>query len=118
MLEPVSDEEIAGIIEDGADYIEKWGWHQGDLYNWNAVHSYQGRPPACIQGGIMVGNKMKNCMNNRAPMAIIMARFHRAVPEVGIGVTTWNDRVCESKQQALDMMRLAAKRLRIGEHGG
>lgn len=109
----VSNEECAEVIENGADYIEKWGWHRGDLYNWHAVSSYQDRPPACIMGGLMVGNRRGQDTRGRFPMGEIMAKFNQAVPEVGC-VPAWNDHKCESKQQALDVMRLAAKRLRIG----
>ena len=113
LLMIVSNEKFAEVVENGADYIEKWGWHQGNLYNWQAVDSYQELPPACIQGALMVGNRSKNTSLGLLPMNDLMTKFHQAVPEVGC-VTGWNDRVCESQQQALDMMRLAAKRLRIG----
>ena len=113
MVVNVSNEEIAEVIEDGADYIEKWGWHQGDLYAWKAVSTYQDRPPACMMGGLMVGNRMRGALQQRVPMEILVGKFRKAAPEVG-AISAWNDYVCQSQQQALDMMRLAAKRLRIG----
>ena len=109
----VSNEVIADIVENGADYIEKWGWCRRKLYDWQAVDSYQEYPPACIVGGLMVGNRMRGALRNRVLMETLVSKFREAVPEVG-AVSAWNDYECETKQQALDLMRLAAKRLRIG----
>lgn len=109
----ISNEVIADIVENGADYIEKWGWCRRKLYDWQAVDSYQDYPPACIMGGLMVGNRVKFCMDKQAPLEAIVSKFREAVPEVG-AVSAWNDHVCTSQQQALDLMRLAAKRIRIG----
>ena len=49
MAVEVSNEEFADIVDVGADYIEKWGWHQGDLYDWQAVSSY--KKPARLHHG-------------------------------------------------------------------
>jgi len=115
------DEMIADIIDDGADYIEKNGWTQGDLYNWDAAALF---PPACIMGGLLVGNTVENdvirrsavlyAAEKRLPMATIVERVHSVIPDLH-SLAVWNDKVCQSQQEALDMMRLAAKRIR-GSH--
>lgn len=114
-----TDEEIADIIDDGADYIEEHGWCQGGLYDWIAADQY---PPACIMGGLLVGNAVQNDVINRLsvlyttgrmPMNVVVTAFRDHAPEIGT-ISAWNDQVCETQQQALDLMRTVAKRIRIG----
>ena len=103
----IDNEVIADVIEDGADYIEKNGWHRFDLYG----KVEDGFPPACMMGGIMVANTDEDTGRSRVGLWYVVQRFREVIPMVQT-MSAWNDYEAKDVQEVLDTMRLAAKRIR------
>lgn len=104
------DDLIADIVDDGADYIEKNGWHKGDLYEKGHDHDH---PPACFMGGLIQGNQYEDG-SNKVQLYYVVTRVQEALEMPG-SLAAWNDHAAQDKQEVLDKMRLAAKRIR-GSH--
>ena len=108
------DDLIADVIDDGADYIEKYGWFRGDLYQVaRRIGVNPNNPPACFMGGLIAANTM-DTGHVKAQLYFIVQRIQEVIPEIS-AVSAWNDNVAKDKQEVLDTMRLAAKRIRMGD---
>lgn len=87
------------IIYDVADYIDRNGWCQGAYSRYGEV---------CILGGFTA--TLGIC---HIPAIERIARFLSKSVATGIisvtGIVDWNDHICKSKEEAVNMLRQAAR---------
>ncbi len=102
-MTPTPDQ-VADLLDDAADLIERDGWAQGWL------RDPDGR--LCPGGAIVVadvaGSQILAC---RSPL--VQAGLSAARDTIGGALTGWNDAEGRTEQQVLDMLRTTAKRQRI-----
>jgi hypothetical protein len=117
----MTPDDIADVIDDGADYIAKFGWHKGALYGgYQSIEAEH--PSACIMGGINYAMLAKYRATS-VSVQPVYARLAPLTPEHSDthngrdcdSIACWNDHAAENEQQVLDWMRHAAKQVRIDQ---
>jgi hypothetical protein len=97
---------VSEALEAGADRLEKNGW-------WGKGQPFDNRHRYCMMTSLPV------CELNIFPLQYIMAAAYELLPDCpDRSVTFINDNVIESQQQAIDLMRYAAKLARQDEEKG
>ncbi len=89
---------VADNLDGAADYIEKHGW-------WRGPAGFGPQGQACALNALF---------NARSELTIMQALYCLR-KHVGGRVPTWNDAPGRTKQEVLDALRGAAKRVRMGE---
>lgn len=108
-------EQTADVLDSAADYIERYGWHQGYYGPGHPVKPEQavGRP-ACATGAIAHAERRpiwgSDFIDAEEALAETLEIPWFAIPE-------WNDHPRRTEQEVLDAFRLAAKRERMGADG-
>jgi hypothetical protein len=112
-------DEIADVLADAREYIEKNGWWRGNLRGPNGKQ-------VCSLGGLMFSQGLteekdgaKDPRVKAASRALIQAIYSRKVGGLSGAIvvnslTQWNDRVAANKQDVLDTFAKAEKIERAG----
>ncbi len=109
-------EQVADLLDDAADLIERDGWAQGWL-----------RDPdghLCATGAVAAAATTDDLLTNQTlrglvldPNGPVRAGIRAAEDTIGGGLSftlpMWNDAEGRSEQQVLDLLRTTAKRQRI-----
>ena len=82
------------LLEQAADYMEQYGWCQGNYEKGEAV---------CLAGAVLkVGEGRTRGYRD------VWERIEEAVGNK-CNITTWNDSICKTKEQAVNALRKAAR---------
>ncbi len=104
-MTPTPDQ-VADLLDDAADLLERDGWAQGWL------RDPDGR--LCAAGAMMAAD-VAGSENCRSPL--VQAGLSAASDTIGGGLSftlpMWNDASDRTEQQVLDLLRTTAKRQRI-----
>lgn len=116
VVEQLPNDDLAEIIDDIADRIERDGWVQGFLHE-DGHH--------CTLGAINVvlaDQQRSRSLEHQITKAILDTINQREdvladQPDGWTSIPAWNDEYGRTQQQVLDTLRYTAKRLRLVEVG-
>jgi hypothetical protein len=113
---------VADVLDDSADYIERYGWHQGSYTPGTAHHVVPGAAypeqwgppremhgqPACVMGAMVLSQQHTTTQPDwYVPQPVIKALQLHVTGLVPLDY--WNDARERTQQQVLDALRKAAK---------
>jgi hypothetical protein len=95
-------DQVADVLDDAADRLEREGWIQGDLVTGDGF---------CALGALLQANTAKDRLDARDALGRVLGIAPALTP--GTWLTGWNDDPSRTKQQVLDAFRAAAKQERM-----